>query len=360
MATQRKIEGQGYFNNEFYPVIGTELFWRYENIAGLGSLSPDEELLNHKLRMGAMAGIIDGPKTQTNRREQVLNRGIVFYALPENSRLSIEDAVKTGVARIVCSRPFSAANQNLELDENENLVLKLANFHLENMGEGGNVLMTKDGQIVQVLDAHGFIHPANIETGIYPVTIYKHEKIGANVETVGTKYNYLYPDGKLAFSSHMERSEEPSTLEVPARIRMTDPHTKKRINITSPRYVHDVGTRNIGYYENPVGGKHPEVYTPDFFHTAIDLLIANRLSKNAIMKDDRELVLKAHKRYQDMSSIFSLLNNKLQNGSIPQEQYDEIMGELKDEIEKTDYFLSNMETDQDRALFEEAEDDFVF
>lgn len=373
MATQRKIEGQGYFG-AYEPIIGTNMFIKTLSVAAGSNLSQNDRMLAHYFREAVASGAVleSNSGITQEQRTQITKRGFTIYLLPENCNLPINEAVKQNIATIVSPLPFSIANQSInpqeggivpQIDEAGNLILKLANYPLENMGPGGNVLITRDGKLMQNYDDHGFIHPINIETNLYPVTIYEQKMVRGAMDTVGTKYNYLYPDGRQVFVSHIERTQNPTIMEMPAKrskIKFTRPGSKKEMSIYSPRYIYDVGTSTIGHYQRTKNSSGVEAYTPDLYPTVIDLLIANRSLKTPMIEDDRELVLKAHKRYQDMSTIFSLLNNKLQNGSIPQEQYDEIMRELKDEIEKTDYFLSNMETDQDRALFEEAEDDFVF
>jgi len=317
--------------NSFEKIQGTEIYYgiyEYKSFNGASALKNYTDYLYSDV-LGW-----DLPQNDNNETEDnlLLNRCFKLFKHSEDSKnMAIKDAVDQNLALMVGYRDFVGTIQDLNLDDNDNLLLKTTGFGYENSHRrGGNTLIDKDGKVLAYLGYYGFIRPANA-LGYYPVEVYKSRRVAGSKrpKTVERNYNFLTPDGKFIRKSHFQQGPE------------TAIHTlTSSKQYVAPSYIYDKGNKTSEF--------------PEYFPTVVDLLISNRESSTPFITNESEYLKTLQNRKVSIPYILHKLSNKcFEQRKMSIEEYNGILNKLNEEIEKIEYFMEKYATNQDYAIMEQ-------
>lgn len=265
-----------------------------------------------------------------------------IYKLNGMSLEELDKAVKNNTAQLVGDMMFAVTNQNLELDENGNLLLKSYASDLENIKiEGGDVLLSADGEVLRKTNGQMFIREADA-CGNYLCDVFvaqsKPMSDVVNIERID--FNFLDSNGKKVSRQNFERKDEPVLYTIDRTY--SDPEKMfldKTILPTAYVYMPDKSSGE----------------TPQFFPSATMLLVENRArlmeNPNAtpIVADEREYLEAHYQRLLEIPRIEEKLTQKNASGSMNFDVYRRSMATLEREKQMTNLFLE-FETDRDREI----------
>ena len=137
-----------------------------------------------------------------------------LYKNPSNE--SVDDLIsniKAKQARKIGDIEFSPTNQNFQVDDNGNILLKSKNAHLDDamfIGGCGDVLLSSNGDVIKSMKGRGIIFPCDA-FGYYPVMLFENttDKITGKKTTTNIQYNFLDAKGHFITRDNYSKSKEP-------------------------------------------------------------------------------------------------------------------------------------------------------
>lgn len=271
-----------------------------------------------------------------------------IYKIEGRSREELEKAIKNNSAKLVGDMLFSAVNQNLQVDDNGNLVLRSYGSDLDDiMIAGGDVLISKDGEVLRNTRGQMFIHSCD-PFGNYPVDVFVSGRISLtdSVEITRIDYNFLNESGKMLCKQNFQRMDTPAIIEV-KRVYTDNSEDKMFMNksVYPTAYVYNWG-RN---------GERPTL-----FPSATALLIENRVRKlempesEPYVGDETPYIIAHYKRLSEIPSVIKKLTEKYKKDEISMAKYRRAMEALKSEQDLIRLFSNEFETPHDLYIAEES------